>query len=413
MEAARAQFIVLNDSTSFTFGECEPTQLSTGLSQTTAGLTALLLLLVIVMVILRSTIQKLQPTIKGTEVGILGFNPANPVGKLLLMPLFFIALGVFVISRALDCSLGCSTFAAHCTSISCIVANLMPEGYTFLFVMLVTQALVFYDRIDEISRVRRSHASYVGTLRPIAENLVRVGVVMMTLTGMIPMYTTNCHLETAPGTGCWESTLGMFHLAIVPGIGLSSIGLLLLLCIRRHHGESSTEKRSFGLMANTRDMPSPVRRVVLILMALAVITTIMAGVFFLTWILAFPENSSTIDTCIKYTTAAACTGAAHNNYVRTLADNRTDGWRCRWYEDAPVWMSPCMLADCNKDDRIFTHRRGIMCEYLGWAYWATALSASLLATELLDVDWAEVTYGNNCEDEPIVIDGQKIHPEAI
>ena len=82
----------------------------------------------------------------GLSEQVSGMKPMeiNHVGTFVLIPPFYLALGAIIGWRVVDCTLGCSAWAASAPSISFFTANIQREGYMMLFMTLTLTALIFF-----------------------------------------------------------------------------------------------------------------------------------------------------------------------------------------------------------------------------------------------------------------------------
>ena len=232
-------------------------------------------------------IMFLRWSLVGRRMGA-GIRRENPFEDILLIPLFFIGLVMVLISRAVDCKLACGSWAAPASSISYIAANVSPHGYAYLLVMLIFTSNILYQRIEKIASERRKQTAHFFALtkrkeapiqktpsssalsvdldiardslrerfsrkktrnkvgmtraagfmqRRIAEWLMRIGITMMTLTGMIPSPAHNCDVLKTEEY-CYQKTLSSLHGMIAPGIGISLVGAFLALFSKRPYGRS-------------------------------------------------------------------------------------------------------------------------------------------------------------------------------
>jgi len=377
-------------------------------------LSALALIAYVVGSYLLWSVSKFRTIEKDKEVGKL----IHKSGKLAIIPPFVVSGGLYIANRANDCTQGCASWSSHCYSISCVCANILKEGYVFMFVLLTMVALIIVDRIFALRQSNIRQANYrvfedACTPRLVGEQLMMVGVVVMMFTGILPAEADDCSLENRELGGCFENVANILHLMIGPGVMLSFTGLLLTIFASRAHkgnvlpggvGGSPAKSGWCGSVGFTVDTipgkAKAAKRATVGLLCICLGSMLISVVFLILFLVGNGgRDSNKVDICINYKDAASCTGGTLAAHQLEIAENRTGGWQCIWNEDAPFWLEgSCTRDNCNLDDAVVGNRLRIFNEFIGLLYWIIAIWSGLLAVELLDVNWSnvEVLPGTKC-----------------
>ena len=316
------------------------------------------------------------------------YTAKNSMGKLIIVPMFFISLGLWIEFHVLDCNLGCSSWASAATSISYICANIWREGFAFLMSMLVFIAWVIHNRVDKVVEARKVRSAAEEDQVPVlastwsrpcscrpcscwinrdecGEMMVRIGFSLTTITGFLPARASNCGIQPKTWLNeslyepeyCPEAFMSDMHgYAIVAGVVMSSVGVLTRL--------------ANPLRLTIRHPITPDKLRLLAAVILCSFCFLLALGFAVGWITRYyqEKGSDAIDICIAYRDVMSCTGASLPAAQLQWAENRTEnrtGWVCRWNNDASFHLSPCTHFDCNANGRLSTNREGILMEYFG------------------------------------------------
>jgi len=150
------------------------------------------------------------------------------LGKWSFLAIFFLGFDLLIPGRVTDCTLGCSSWASACNSISCICANLTTEGYVYLLLLMAFNCKIFLDEINSIAAGRmQALRKTAGGWAQWCEYMMRAGVLLAVITGLVPSPASNCDImepESLGGNSCLEDQMAYLHTF---GIGCG-VALLLL-----------------------------------------------------------------------------------------------------------------------------------------------------------------------------------------
>ena len=317
----------------------------------------------------------------GLSEQVSGMKPMeiNHVGTFVLIPPFYLALGAIIGWRVVDCTLGCSAWAASAPSISFFTANIQREGYMMLFMTLTLTALIFFKRIDQLAKSRgvdngEVHSN-LGNYMLCGEWLARAGFTLTTITGIMPSLASNCHIQPAElYERCWEEEMSNPHGAgVAVGIFLSFCGLQL-----RAVGGIKSEMAAGGV--------SGFGYIGWALVCVDVTFVLMLSYFgaWLHFLYAGGPNPFAIDVCILHETREACIGEDLPPLQQEWSDQRPGGWRCRWDPNVDYYLYPCTKHDCNADGHLDNNKYSVIFEYLGFLHWAVGCAGMMEAIKALD-----------------------------
>lgn len=307
-------------------------------------------------------------------------------GTLWVISTFFLALGVYISGHVVACTLGCGTYAVECASISCVVANHVPEGYVILGILLLVACVSILMNVNDLALLRLSNAdttmlssmqSFMGAdlLAPLGEWLLRVGFVLTVVTGLVPSPSSNCGMQPpevteVTGDDCFNHVMGMLHAnGIIYGLVLAILGALFRCFAPRRVGDGwqCFDFRGHPLIA--------------LLALISIAFLLFLGVAFLVVYVQNDNGSAaTMDFCTHYESQASCEGRQLPSAWYVWASRRKmndkpphipaltrDGWQCAWYDNiATVSRSGCMRVDCDKDGKWLDGRKlAIVAEFLG------------------------------------------------
>lgn len=305
------------------------------------------------------------------------------LGTLWVISTFFLALGVFVAGHVVQCNLGCSTYASECGSISCVVANFMPEGYVVLALLLLSACVAILRNVNDLTLQRMDDAGmsglitadmqsgYKGVLGAIGEWLLRVGFVFTVITGLIPSPMSNCGLQPQSvtdiaGDDCFAEVMSNLHVqGIIIGLVLAIIGTFIRIFAPRKIG-SEWKGASFS------SSPLPVKALVV----LSLVFLLAMGVVFLVIYAANDKGAAIeVDFCPHYKSEAACLGQELPDQWYSWAAARkqadfgdkltVDGWQCEWHDMISTVSTGCVRTNCNNNGRVNRYKLAVVAEFLG------------------------------------------------
>jgi len=333
-----------------------------------------------------------------------GQRKLKQFGASWMLGVFFLSLGLYIAGGVVDCSWGCSSYAADCGSISCTVANHISEGYVILGLLLLIQAVLFVQSVNDLTvgRMKREqlkdHATCGvmcgGSMASISEWLMRAGFILTVITGLVPAPSSKCGLQpesvtAVAGDSCFEKDLGNVHtIGINLGMVVAIAGTLLCLFGPRYHAGKRLKGAATVLLENKQ------------LLAMFIIVVIMSllGIIFLVLFGSFNMGQSNqIDFCMSYNTKEACLGqelpkawfewASQRKRAEKVSRENlltTDGWQCEWNDWVSTTGFACTKMNCNRDDLLITNKKAILFEFLGLVYGVYGIYAMVWIIDIID-----------------------------
>jgi len=325
-------------------------------------------------------------------------------GTLLVISTFLLCLGVYIHGYVVNCSLGCSTFATECSSISCTVANHVPEGYVVLGSLLLVNAVAMLRMINDLTITRMQLAGFEKGLwtglwtksgantAAVGEWCLRVGFVSTIVTGLVPTPASNCGVQPSSvtevtGDDCFNGFMSNLHTnGLAYGIALATLGTLLrTFAPREVKGEWNRFKckcgrRAIGVMA---------------MVLVSLVFLLLPGLSFLAvFVVNNTGPAAKVDFCSHYTTQAACSGQELPRLWYTWAAERKmgstsgltkDGWQCEWLETVAMTSTPCVRANCDHKNRLGPRKTAIITEYLGLVNGVYGIYFAVWTIRILDM----------------------------
>ena len=358
---------------------------------------AIFAVMVLVTLILRLQIERQN------EAAIGDYSHVEMYGVLALFLVFFLCAGLGVGGLVTNCTLGCSSFAAHCGSLSCIFSNLLPQGYVYICVLLVLASVIFLYYINGMAslRVRSEHGKLDLVRRVswcrmavIGEWTMRVGVLLTVLTGILPAPTNNCgivpeQVMTLAGDDCFYANSNVVHaVGAVGGVLLAAVGLVLRMTAPVYVFRGGDEVIKAWPCSRTNPHSLFSDRALGGLAIIVWLNLVVAVVMFSLYVtLETMTIAKTVDTCLNYRSREACLGLdlpqAQFNWAKERLQSSdpehlsTDGWQCEWSETRAFTYAPCTAINCDRDGRLSRFKYSTTFEYLGLIFSTYAMGVGL------------------------------------
>jgi len=311
---------------------------------------------------------------------------------LLLMPPLLLSLGVELAGYGVDCRMGCGSYAAYGATISYIAGSLSPRMYVSLFITLTVCPLagllqmdaIGTQRIDaEMKKVEFADTEFMKKASKY-ETWMKVGAVMMVLTGVCPTQAMTCDSWLSESGKCFSSG-AYFVETTVHGLGVNVTLILWLIFLTKRIFLAMREHPEYDTWEKMRsDFDS--RKVMFWLSLIALYSAEIHFVFWLVvsgaaGVLVTEHNVQRFEICMLHTSREGCVGMHMTAEQQNLFGDR---YRCRWDEQVPFGIPPCVLDQCNKDGILDKNRLGISAEFLGTVFCLLGALSGLIWVKLVE-----------------------------
>ena len=309
-------------------------------------------------------------------------------GGLVLLIIFFLDLGVLLVTGVLEEDLQCQSSAVYGSSISRISASVLwrdsgNKAFVYMFVSLSILSLIFLGEVEKIAKNRVVHYQHVEVpweRASFGERLTSFGFCMTILTAALPDEASNCFVVPVPTADCYRSTfISNLHLiGIAGGIVISTIGALIRLSftevIRPKSHLSKNKWEQYQIHSKYYNGCA--------ILLFAVATTMYCATQFL-----FAEgtyDAPDMHICIIYTTKNMCEGQWLNDRNQELVDSLSGSWQCVWNSYASFAEKACTNPRCH--EWLASNKRSIVYEMLTLLYWVLSIGWALGLVNDVEVD---------------------------